>query len=283
MKLVSPTIGDRLRKGAPVGVTVGVTVLAVAGVVSTILQITGWISLSVVAAVSVLCGIIAAYVRGRFSYIPQMMVDEIGRDNPCYCRRVTSDDLRHACELTKPYYGEEYVDFSVAEKWRKKNPEAFVQIVNERGEMCSCFGFIAIKDSCFDEFIKGRVKDGEFDEDDILDTEETRNASRLYLSGVIVSGAGSWLGGKRANMMAWAILTYYRKYFALRRARTIYALAVTKEGDAFLKAFGFKLVSGAAQRRDRCNLYKSEMDRSAWDAMARKVPDWSRSCVMEAA
>ena len=31
---------------------------------------------------------------------------------------------------------------SVAEQWRIKNPFAFVEIVNESGELCACFGLL---------------------------------------------------------------------------------------------------------------------------------------------
>ena len=275
MRRVQPGLVARLEKGKAVGVTAFVTTAGLSSIPFASLGVIGWWVLWTVLGFSGAVGLGAAYARGRFSYIPKIVVDEMGRDKGCVCKRLTAGELQQACEMTKTYYGHEYVDFRVAEKWRQANPDAFVQIVNESGEMCSCFGLIALKDSCFDEFIKGRVKDGEFEYDDVVGPKDTKKSPRLYLSGAIVSQAGTFIGRKRADMMCWVILDYYKRYFGLRKSRTIYSLAVSKEGEQILQAVGFSVVSKKNFRRDGCNLYSIQMSSAVWDQMSTKIPNWS--------
>lgn len=281
MKGVRPGSLARLTKGAPLGAPVGVAVASLAGALLPPLGLTGLALVGSIALVGAASGLGTAYVRGRYSYIPKIVIDEMGYDKGCVVKRVTAAELQHACEMTRIYYGQEYVDFDVAGKWLKKNHEAFAQIVNDAGDMCSCFGFISMTDSCFDEFIKGRIKDGEFDEEDIMPSEDTKRSSRLYLSGVIVDKAGTFLGRKRADMMSWAMLEYYKRYFGRRKIRTLYSLAVSREGEDLLKAFGFELVGERSKRRDECNLYSIRTDAAHWNEMVKKVPNWSHCCTFD--
>jgi hypothetical protein len=277
MKRIRPGILTRLKAGAKAGAGLGVAAASLAGVAFSALGWVGLPILEVVVGSGTLVGLGAAFLRGRQTYIPSLVLDELGVDRACKATRVTAAELKEACDLTKPHYKQEYVDYTIAEKWRRKNPEAFVKIENEHGQLCSCFSFIAMTDSCFDEFIKGRIKDAQFEEDDILSPDETRRSNRLYVAGVIVSEAGTFVGHKRASMMSCAMLKYYKSYFGLKRKRTVYALAVSKEGEKLLQAMDFRR-TGSGKRADECDLYAAEIDSSAWNSMMAKVPDWSRGC-----
>ena len=192
------------------------------GILSTLSGIAGAYVLACAASLSVATGLGCAYWKGKTSYITQMAIDELDKDTPYNIHFANQSELRRSCEMTAPYYKSEYVEFDVAEKWREANDKAFVAITNKDGEICSCFGLLGLERSCFDEFIRGRIADREFTNNDVLTLADSKKQDRLYLSGVIVNNPKTYYGGKRTVVMTWAILRYYKKYFGNKKKRKIY-------------------------------------------------------------
>jgi hypothetical protein len=269
---------SRLYDGKVAALQYGGTAGGLVGWASSVSGVSGLAMAACGAGVALFVGTIASLLTTRPTPISQIAVDAVGLDGLCHHKFCTEVSLRQACDMTRPHYGTDYVQFEIAEQWRKANREAFVEISNEKNEMCSCFGILALRQSCFDEFIRGRIADSQFTYDDICPPAETKKASRLYLSGVIVKDPRSHAGNKRASMMVWCILDHYRHYFGFRRKRDIYALAVSNEGERMLQNLHFGLCSPSATRLDGHNLYKLEMTKEVWQKLSQG-PDWSRACV----
>lgn len=280
MKIVTPKFFDRLMRGWKSGIAAALIVISITGWVRGWLDVNGLTQFLCAVIFTIFVFILAAYIHGRLVYIPPAFVDEMNCDGGGECKFATADRLAEACKLTKPFYGTDYVDCAIAEQWRLKNPTAFLEVSNEEGELCSCFGILGLNESCFDEFINGRVKDNELKSADILDSEATKKASRLYLSGVVVRDPGTIQGAKRARIMAWCILAFIKKQFGLRRSRHLYALAVSEEGERMLRHSGFAVVTPKEQRHDKHNLYCFELTSDSWRRLAGKIADCSRSCRM---
>jgi hypothetical protein len=60
-------------------------------------------------------------------------------------------------------------------------------------------------------------------------------------------------------VMIGSMLQFIKRRFGLRPSRTLYALAVTEEGERLVQGTGFKLETRKADRRDEHNLYAISM------------------------
>ena len=79
-------------------------------------------------------------------------------------------------------------------------------------------------------------------------------------------------GHKRAWVMLWALLNYYRHRFDLKNDSILFGLAVTPESEQLLKTFKFLLASERSVRRDRYNLYEL---RDVEDGLGQNIrKDW---------
>ena len=74
---------------------------------------------------------VCAWFWGRSTLVPVILVEEMKEKEQYEARYCTPEHLQEACEMTKPYYGHEYVEGNIAEQWRTKNPKGFVEIVRE--------------------------------------------------------------------------------------------------------------------------------------------------------
>ena len=139
------------------------------------------------------------------------LVEEVGSDGAYRCKPVTSENLRLACELTRPYYGHEFVRHEIAEQWRVANEEAFECVTNKEGDLCAAFGILPLKDSFMDLFLDGRIEDPQLQAKDILPPGNVRQCKRLYISGVVVRDPTKMIGNKRARVMLWAMLMHLKR------------------------------------------------------------------------
>ena len=280
-KRIPPSPLLRLRRGWKTGLKASLTVLTTLGLVVRLAGAWPLVLLVGTGVFSIAVGICWAWMKGQSSLLPSTLVDEL-RDEPKYrAKYCTAAQLREACEMTKPYYGNEYVPSNVAEQWRMRDPKAFVAITNEGGELCACFGVLALSPSFTDVFYKGQCTDTTLESDDILTSEEARNSHRLYLSGVVVRESGTHKGHKRAWVMLWALLNYYRHRFGLKKDRTLFGLPVTPESERLLQTFKFRLASERSARLDNRNLYDLQRSKSIWEKISAKVGNLSSICKVD--
>lgn len=282
LKRIPPTFWLRIKSGWRIGVGAFVLVAGLAGVCITAVSSTGQIiPVWAIICVGIICLFIAlgvSYFRGKMKHLPDSFVDEISTDGQYRCEYCTPERLREACEMSKPYYGHEYVSADIAEQWRMKNPKGFVEILNSDGELCACFGVLAMTKSFMEQFAKGRVSDTQLREDSICNFEDSKKSSRLYISGVVVRNPSTHRGSKRARVMIWAMLHYIKRLYGLRRVRQLYALAVNRESERLLRKLEFDLTSSGKHRVDKCNMYCYSLSKESWWKLINRVGDCSPMC-----
>ena len=283
-KKTPPRLLTRLRLGATPGTAAFLLAIGLLTRATSLWSLSdelgGWaISGGLVVAIAVGVGI--AWLRGRATLLPDTFIDELSDETAYQAEYCTTEQLREACDMTKQHYGNEYVPADVAEQWRLKNPQGFVSITNTAGELCACFGLLALSPSFTDVFYQGQCMDTTLRAADILNPDEAKRSARLYLSGIIVRDAGTHVGHKRARVMLWAALKFYRDCFGLRKKRTIFGLAVTPESERLLETLDFNLVSKRADRLDGYNLYELKITKPAWEKVIKKVGDLSGMCTVD--
>lgn len=283
MKRRSPTIIDRFRFGFKFGLKVFGILCTVATTLIGIISATGnFFSFSIIIIVFgaiVFISLIASYLKGIGPHIPDIFYgDDEGTDGQCIAEFCDPKRLEEACEMTKKHYKQEYVPAERAEQWRLKNPKAFVDILNKNGELISSFGIIALKETFLDTFLKGLVADTQLNGDDVLNIRNSKKSIKIYISGVVVSEAGKSIGHRRAKMMVWAMLIYYKKYYGFKLNRELYAVAVNKESSSLLKNCGFKLMMAGKNRVDKGELYKLDISYDSWQRLLKRVGDFTEIC-----
>jgi len=285
LKRRRPNWWIRLNSGWKTGLAASVSFFGLAGGVIGIISATQarvpWKFVGLAVGITVLIFPIASYLRGRVHLIPDSLVDEMSEDGIYTCEFCSEEMLREACEMTELFYGQDYVAPDIAVQWRIKNPKAFVAIKNSEGELCACFGILALEDGFMGQFIDGKVSDRQLRESDILSFSASKKAKRLYISGVVVRDPGTARGNKRARVMIWVMLKYIRKLCGRNLDRELVALAVTKESENLLKGFGFQLIRSSGQRVDRHNLYSCELSAVVWEQMRIRTYDCSSMCKCE--
>lgn len=282
MKRIPATLCRRVVAGRTTGLTLFLILGTVVGAGMAIYAATGntitvplaWSIVSACLAIP----LVGAFVRGKLKPLPDSMVDEMGADVPYTCAYCTREHLHEACEMTKPYYAHEYVSGEVAEQWRSANPTGFVELLNKQGELCACFGVLALTDSFRDQFIAGRVTDTQMRGDCILGADESKKSATLYISGVVVRDPSTYLGSKRAFVMVWAIVTYLKNRYGVRKKRTLIAIAANKQSEQFMQRLGFTMISPANQREDKCSMYSFNFSRESAEKLICQLGDMSPMC-----
>ena len=221
---------------------------------------------------------VCAWFWGRSTLVPVILVEEMKEREQYEARYCTLEHLQEACEMTKPYYGHEYVEGNIAEQWRTQNPKGFVEIVNTTGELCACFGLLGLTEDFRNQFYAGNATDTRLRAADILGPDETMKCRALYISGIVVRDPMTLGSGKRVRVMLWALLRYYKDHFKFRVDRTLYGLAANEVSEQLLKTFKFNLYCAGASRRDKCNLYNVTMNKQIWEEMMKRVWDLSAIC-----
>jgi hypothetical protein len=283
MKLVRkpPTFYRRLKKGFPAGVTCLLFLGGLAGIGFRLVPSGTSIPTSIVLGVAAFCiisSIIAAFIKGHISHLPNEIIFDEEEDKSYTAQYATQQSLSEAVELTKPFYRHEFIPASTAELWRKKNPEGFVSIYNAQNEMCACFGVLALEHSFMQQFIKGRISDTELTADDILDPLESKKATEIYISGVVVRDPDSMAGHRRACVMFWAMAQYLKSRYGFKKNRSIYALAVSKTSENLLKKSNFAIASHESQRKDKLNLYMLSLSKANLESIKLRIGDCSGMC-----
>jgi len=282
VKRIPPRWWLRLRSGWSAGLALilpffviffGVT----ARIASYQIAIPVWVNI-VVPTLIVLMGLLAAFIRGSAKLLPDSFVDEVGSDAPYRCVLATCDSLREAIELTRPYYGHEFVEHELAEQWRLANPRIFECIYNVNGDLCASFGILALRGSFMDLFIEGRIEDRQLRGQDFLTGKSARECKRLYISGVVVRDPGKMVGYKRTMVMSWAMLQHLKREYGLRRHHELYAIAVTKEAARLMRNLKFELVADGKNRIDKRDLYRYDITRETWQRLLCEIGDCSGMC-----
>ena len=279
-KLTEPRLWSRLKRGWSTGKTNFVSLSTVLAFLFTLVS-PGPMSaggIVIVVLVVFMLSVTSAWFSGQSTMLSPPIVEEMGEGEQYSAQYCTPEHLHEACEMTKLYYGDEYVEGNVAEQWRAKNPYGFVEVINASGELCACFGLLGLTDDFRSQFFAGNATDTKLRAADVLGPDETKRCRALYISGIVVRDPMTLRSGKRTRVMLWVLIQYYKDHFKFRISRTLYALAANKESEKLLKVFQFNLCREGATRRDKCNLYEVTMNKQKWEEMIKKVWNLSAIC-----
>lgn len=224
---------------------------------------------------------IISYIIGKSCYIPDIFNTDDSDDGNYRAEISSASRLAEACDLTKPYYGKEYVPPSQAEQWRQKNTKAFVDILNKEGVLIASFGIILPNETFFRSFINGQTSDTLLRGEDVCSFTKTKKSSQLYISGVLVRDPERTIGKLRAKVMVWTMLQFYKKFYGLKKARDLYAVAVNKKSSTILKRMGFILKTEGKNRLDKCSLFTLRLNKEEWERMVNRVGDFSEMCTLD--
>lgn len=239
-------------------------------------------SVTIASAVAIIVlAFVVAYLRGIVKMLPDTLIDEVGSDGPYRSELATTESLREACEMTRPYYGREYVGHELAEQWRLANPRVFECIFNGKGELCASFGVLPLEDGFTRLFLEGRVDDLKLKASDILSGESAKKCPRLYISGVVVREPGKFAGSKRARVMLWVMLQHVKREYGLGQSRELFAIAVTKESAKLMCNLKFQLIADGKARIDKCALYQYKLTSETWQNLLCEVWDCSGLCTID--
>jgi hypothetical protein len=234
-----------------------------------------WLIIAIIAA-SIILAVIVAFFKGKQTIIPNTFIDEFSSDESYSVKFCNTDGLREADEMTKPIFDEAFIPSERIEQWRMKNPKGFVQINNNDGILCACFVILGLQHSFFDQFISGKLSEHDIDGNIILPFEDMKKEDRIYISGVVVRDPSSYFGSKRARVMLWVMLEYIKRVFGFRKARTFYAVGLTRESERLLSRLGFSICGNKESRKDKSNLYRIDLDKNVWTSLIAKVGDFSK-------
>lgn len=278
IRRIRPTFISRILSGWRVGLT---TMLAIISITGFILKFYSPSNLNSKLVILIFItiffiGLLAAYLRGIQKLVPDTFIDELSSENEYFVNKCTKNNLREADEMTKPYFGRDFIPFEIIEQWRLKNENGFVQITDTEGKLCACFVILGLERSFFDQFITGRVTESQIDSDVVLSFEETKKEDRIYISGIVVRNPGGYYGSKRSRIMIWAMLEYIKKLYGLRKIRTFYALALTKQSEMLVQKMDFEICCDKTARKDKSNLYRVDIHKGKWNKMLNKIGDFSK-------
>jgi hypothetical protein len=234
---------------------------------------------TIVAALAVpVVSLVAASVRGRFISIPPILIDELCKDGVYTCSPCTTDNLKISCEIVRPLFGEHNVDWRILEQWRIKCPYGFMQIENDQRELTACFVILALEEAFFDQLIAGRVVEGDISSAVVLPMRMAKKQRKLYICGVMVRDAHTYIGAKRARIMIWCMMKYLRHHFGL--GKELFAVALNPDSAKLLASLGFTVITRAENRRDRHDFYRITASDELWGSTEQRIGDLGRCCAI---
>lgn len=193
----------------------------------------------------------------------------------CPCDLITTFK---ANQMTMAFYGSEVISFEKYEQWWSKNPRILACLTASNGEVQGYFDIFPLKDAFLEKFIEGDLTEDALTSDDILAPSESLFCCQLYLGGIAVKSPNTFVGSRNAAILLWGILKYLKSFYPGNRARMLYALGSTAEGESLLKKFNFTLSSPADKRSDGHNLYALPFTPLLLDSYLSLIQDWSGNC-----
>lgn len=160
------------------------------------------------------------------------------------------------------------------EQWVAVNPNILVCLFDRTRRIAGYFDVFPLAPSFMDMFVQGHCGEHDIRREHILRPKAARSVRRLYLGGIAVADRCPNTRPWHAVRLLWALREYVEYFYAPLQGKELYAEAVTKEGEALLRKFGFVQQSPDRDRRDPFALYVATLD----DGLKRAqclLPNWS--------
>ena len=182
--------------------------------------------------------------------------------------------------MVAPAFGRDHIEWEILEQWRMRNPQAFMEIITETGDLAGCFVILGLEDSFMEQFINGTISEGQITGEDVLTMTQTKKLSRIYISGLMVPQKPSASKNRRVYVMVWCMIRYLRHFFGTKVSRTLFAVALNKESEKLLDKLKFSVHTSALNRKDRHKLYSIEFLNDTVEEVSREMGDFSKMCQM---
>lgn len=257
---------------------------ALVGVVSGITQLFPSVAARVPFAVAILLGSIAiaawyAWKRVRPVPLPLagLLPDSLATA-PTIAIECTSERaaLLQVHRLTEEVYpGVEPLPTDRYEQWLLLNPDIFVCLFDSSRSVLAYFDVFPLRPEFMRLLIDGRVGEQDIRHEDILTPSAAKWTTDLYLGGVAVSDWHRHEGRKCAAILVWGMLKYIDHFYPSAVSRTLYAHAVTKEGEGLLQKFRFQRVADPDGRKEPFPLYAGIISEELRELVKANVPDYS--------
>lgn len=231
--------------------------------------------------ISLIVSSIVAYIKGKASHLPEQIIFDTDVDKSYQIQYEPTEVCNFFNEETSNYFGRDFVENEIVEKWRIKNPKGFIYLKNQLNEPCAALCVFGLRDSFMSKFIKGKLTEHDIDTEDVLSFSSSKKSANLYLAAIIVKDPHTIIGNKRAIIMIWGLIQYIKTIYGLNIRRKIYAIPVNVASENLLKKFGFEIVTFAKCRRDKHNLYALDLNRENINTALMRIGDCSHLCTLK--
>ncbi len=161
------------------------------------------------------------------------------------------------------------------EQWLIRNENIFVCLFDHTREVRGYFDVFPLREDFMSLFVEGVVGEQDIRREHLLIPSEARTTQRLYLGGLAVRDWHRFEGKRCAAILLWGLIKYFDQFFPSPPNRTLYAHAVTKQGEDLLKRFRFQLVSEPANRKEPYRLYAADVDQQFRNVVRSNIPDYA--------
>jgi hypothetical protein len=266
----------------------GATFVAILGVTSAVLSITG-IQFHIGVALFVIATALAAAILFHFRGLvaPQVAVDDVlSSDNldvlltrlHCPCDLNLSNEAKNLAEHC--YSASVTIEPNLYEQLRVKNPYILGCLTDRRGKFLGYFDAIPMRESFAEAFLRGAVTEAQITHEDVLPSEKMHQCKYLFIAGLAVHNPNSHVGRRNANILVWALLKYLAHFYGSAKPLS-FAVAATKEGDHLLHRFKINLQAEATSRADGYRLYSLVLTHEEIDKRLAYLPDWQLLCALD--
>jgi len=146
----------------------------------------------------------------------------------------SNEASREANKLAKKAFGKEnYISQEIIDEWRAKNEKLLTVIVDAKFNCRGYFDLIPLEEAFYNQLAKGEKKESDIRADVIMAGNEF--PTHLYIGGVTSNDDNPIIGSLLLTSLLLKLHYLYNK-----RAVVIGALAATKDGEHYLKEFGFE-------------------------------------------
>jgi hypothetical protein len=228
---------------------------------------------------SVVLAAVYAWHRSAPQHLPlsEVLPDQLA-SSPSLSIECTTDraPLLAVHRLTEDVYpGVEPLSSERYEQWLMVNPNIFVCLFDATRNVLGYFDVFPLRGDFLQLLVEGAVGEQDIRREHFLTPAEAGSASGLYLGGVAVSDWHCHHGKRCAAMMVWGLLKYLDHFYPEPPDRTLYAHAVTAEGERLLQRFRFQRLADPEGRRDPYPLYAAPLDDAFRDLVRANVPEFS--------
>lgn len=209
------------------------------------------------------------------AFVP--VLDTLGKKYVLSCPPSRGEAI-NANELAAAAYDVEPIPVERIEQWLARNDHVLCCLNDPVGKVVGYFDVLPLTDPFAESLLAGYATEQDITYEAILPMPAAHDANYVYVTGIAVAEPDSYRGRRHASMLLWGLIRYFRAYYA-KESLMLLASAASPEGRALLERFGFLIASHAAERRDRCDLYRRPLDQVELTEIEHALPSFENLCL----